>query len=715
VQETGISQLIARLAFEEKTDFARELQYKLGTMNGQAFQFNPELVRYFECADMMPIHDLETLVPTALVQLFPGPLITDPHIVPGQQDFDQDWQQASARQIMTQCRLQSITDPLHTTHVSAYGTRRVEMTRGGWIREVDANEPRLPVPYHASFIAGGCLIYEKTGMGKTRAAIRSMQANIQDYKQNPSEHANRCDVHRQFLPKTAMVVVPAHVLTTWKKALQDLWPNASVWTLENKKSFPNLAKALLPEHPHVATIDVLLVSRDALFKAVASDSHSTLVPKLDSMVGSTDEDINVLERVQFNTVILDEAHEYTVIGGTQSTANGGSAVPGKFKTFDGGMVITRSAVTIRKLAYGRSTILLTATPFRDTLSTPHTINNYLMMIGMTHTEFGPITPRPASYRETQTATLIHSHGHQYGMEIHQSHQSHPSQITAQCKTKLFFTTVDPHLLQRAQVAFVTSCVVHTNASMTLDVRSLDFTYSEHPLIRILGKLSARAESRCRTMPYPLHDHAGQKRRFESVIQQFKFPLGQSLQITSDRFFDRNPLPMPFGVIGLAARVDDQKDASVDNGHDIVRIANEVTLPPNHRPTGAIDLAYVRMLVTITRRGGSVIVYTGLGYDTPRLLVSLLAMYDIDVIELKGSAAQLQKRQKQFHSRPKQTILMLHPLHIDGTNIPEATHIVVLGEANQTELDQVIGRATRFGRVSPLYVIRLRLESDLPAQ
>jgi hypothetical protein len=252
--------------------------------------------------------------------------------------------------------------------------------------------------------------------------------------------------------------------------------------------------------------------------------------------------------------------------------------------------------------------------------------------------------------------------------------------------------------------------------MTLDVRSLDFTYSEHPLIRILGKLSARAESRCRTMPYPLHDHAGQKRAFEYVIQQFKFPLGQSLQITSDRFFDRNPLPMPFGVIGLAARVDDQKDASVDdNGHDIVRIANEVTLPPNHRPTGAIDLAYVRMLVTITRRGGSVIVYTGLGYDTPRLLVSLLAMYDIDVIELKGSAAQLQKRQKQFHSRPKQTILMLHPLHIDGTNIPEATHIVVLGEANQTELDQVIGRATRFGRVSPLYVIRLRLESDLPAQ
>lgn len=706
VQENNISQLVARLAFEETPDFARELQYKLGTMNGQAFQFNPELVRYFECADMMPIHALETLVPTARVQLFPGPLITDPHIVPGQQDVDQDWQQASARQIMTQCRLQSIADPLHTTHMSSYGTRRVEMTRGGWIREVDTNAPRLSVPYHASFIAGGCLLFEKTGMGKTRAAIRSMQANIQDYRHNQSEHANRCDVHRQFLPKTAMVVVPAHVLTTWKKALQDLWPNASVWTLENKKSFHNLAKALLPEHPHVATIDVLLVSRDALFKAVASDSHSSLVPKLDSLVGSTDENINVLERVQFNTVILDEAHEYAAIGGTTP-----STIPGKFKTFDGGMVITRSTVTIRKLAYGRSTILLTATPFRDTLSTPHSINNYLVMIGMTHTEFGPITPRPASYRETQTATLLHSR--QYDMEIQ---QSHPSQITAQCKTKLFFITVDPHLLQRAQVAFVTSCVVHTNASMTLDVRNLEFTYSEHPLIRILGKLSTFAESRCRTMPYPLHDHAGQKRAFEYVIQQFKFPLGESLQITVDRFFDRNPLPMAFGVIGLAARVDDQKDhAADDNGHDIVRIANEVFLPPNHKPTGAVDLASVRMLVTITRLGGSVIVYAGLGSDTPRLLVHLLAMYEIDVIEFKGSAAQLQKRQKQFHSRPKQTILMLHPLHIDGTNIPEATHIVVLGEANQTELDQVIGRATRFGRMSPLYVIRLRLASDVPVE
>jgi hypothetical protein len=502
-----------------------------------------------------------------------------------------------------------------------------------------------------------------------------------------------------------MVVVPAHVLSTWKKALQELWPNASVWTLENKKSFPNLAKALLPEHPHVATIDVLLVSRDTLFKATVSDSHSSLVPKLDSMVGSTDKDINVLERVQFNTVVLDEAHEYAVVGSALSTAQGGSAVPGKFKTFDGGMVTSRSAVTIRKLAYGRSTLLLTATPFRDIRSTPHTINNYLMMIGMTHTESGPITPRPASYRETQAAVVMNSH--KYGMAIH---QSHPSQITAQCKTKLFFTTVDPHLLQRAQVAFVTSCMIHTNASMTLDVRNLNFTYSEHPLIRILGKVTANAERRCRPIQLPQRDHTGQKRAFQNVIQSFKFPYDQLLQVASDRFFDDHSLPLPFGVIGLAARVDDQKDHDADdNGHDIVRIANDVFSPaPDHRRVRASDLAYVRMLVAITQRGGSVIVYAGLGYTTPRVLVHLLDTYNIHVIELKGTAAQLQKRQKQFHSCPEQTILMLHPLHIDGTNIPEATHIVVLGEANQTELDQVIGRATRFGRLSPLYVIRLRL-------
>ena len=135
------------------------------------------------------------------IQLSPGLLITDPQMVAGQQNEDQAWQQASARHIRTQCRLQSVEDPLYITHGSSYGTRRVEMTRGGWIREVDVNEPRLPVPHYASFIAGGCLLYEKTGMGKTRAAIRSIQANIQDYKHHRQEQANRCDVHRQFLPK----------------------------------------------------------------------------------------------------------------------------------------------------------------------------------------------------------------------------------------------------------------------------------------------------------------------------------------------------------------------------------------------------------------------------------------------------------------------------------------------------------------------------------
>jgi len=232
-----------------------------------------------------------------------------------------------------------------------------------------------------------------------------------------------------------MIVVPAHVFDTWQQALKDLWPNATVWCLRNQKSFSNLSQTLLPGHPHLTRIDVLLVSRDVFFRVVASDTHRNLEPTLDRLLGQESPDLNVLERVQFNTVVLDEAHAYTIFGNLPATYNGGVLVaPGKFRTFDGGVVFSRSAVTIRKLAYGRSTLLLTATPFPETMSTFHVLNNYLMMIGMTHTEYGPIVHGNTS-----------GNTHAPPRDGRAVHQSHPSQITPLCKTKMFFTTVDPSL------------------------------------------------------------------------------------------------------------------------------------------------------------------------------------------------------------------------------------------------------------------------------
>jgi len=111
--------------------------------------------------------------------------------------------------------------------------------------------------------------------------------------------------------------------------------------------------------------------------------------------------------------------------------------------------------------------------------------------------------------------------------------------------------------------------------MSVDVRTLYFTYSEHPLTHELRKVSERANLIFETTSLPLYDHVEQKRLVDFVIRNrcFSVPDVQSLQLISDSFFAQSPVFGPFGSIGLVARMDGPKDQCVDRGHDLARIAN----------------------------------------------------------------------------------------------------------------------------------------------
>jgi hypothetical protein len=528
-------------------------------------------------------------------------------------------------------------------------------------------------------------------MGKTRAAIRCMQANIQAV----GEHVQpvRHDPARVFLPQTVMVVVPAHVLQAWTVAIRDLWPTATTWTLHNRQSFANLSVALLPPGNAQTTVDVVLVSRDVFFTASAPDRGPTFLKpkwKEDQTVSSCNPDINIFERVQFNTVVLDEAHSYIGDGAASSAI--------KYNQFDGTMTFNQSAVVIRKLAYGRSTLLISATPFPGVVA--YAVNHYLLLIGMLHTTQGPVTPRPLSYEETQYVECLKYNG---------SKKTHPSQISRESqKTKVFVSIVDPQLLQRAQIVFLTHCVIHTDAILALDVQTLEFTYSDHPVVEAIDQFTShrRTVDEFRTTLIPPYNRRGQYVEYRDQMNRTQrgnyseraLHLEAILNGWYTSTTDKEDEAVPFGTLECSVTPTD--DATLG----IVQLANTIVIPMDTVPVCASDVAYLRILVAVAQQGGSIVAYVGRGYDVG-MLQRLLMQKGVHVTELKGSASQLKKKQKTFHEQPRQTILLLHPLHIDGVNIPEASHIVILGDVTPTELKQVIGRATRFGRTKPLYIIR----------
>jgi hypothetical protein len=354
------------------------------------------------------------------------------------------------------CQEKTIPDPLYTIHrVKVTDEIHVDMTRGGMVRETHINDASPPL---ASFTTGGQMLVE-TQSGETHTAIRSMRANLQ------KSDSGECDKYRVLLPKTGMVVCPKNAMQRWRTACREVWPTARVFEIKNKASFKRnggLSDALCPSSGD-STVDIVLLSRNVLFKEYKLNlwTPKLMKPKAE-MINNESRDIHILEKVIFNTVVITAAHAYTKMPDVTLSIG----------AINGGMVLNSAAVAIRKLAYGRSTILSTPTPFESSVLSDD-INNYMAMVGMVHTEYGPIMPRPTNYEETHRVMSMHAVQRWRGSVIPGSgtntrRSQHPSRIAGKGVTNVgFFLLVhDADVVHRAHIAFMSNCVAHTADSVS---------------------------------------------------------------------------------------------------------------------------------------------------------------------------------------------------------------------------------------------------------
>lgn len=101
------------------------------------------------------------------------------------------------------------------------------------------------------------------------------------------------------------------------------------------------------------------------------------------------------------------------------------------------------------------------------------------------------------------------------------------------------------------------------------------------------------------------------------------------------------------------------------------------------------------------------------YDNPFSLIhSELEQIQITVKQLKGNKDVIASTLKAFQ-RGDVEVLLLNSIEAGaGLNITDATHVVLLHAMTHEEEKQILGRAYRLGRTTPLEVIRLLHPDEL---
>ena len=77
--------------------------------------------------------------------------------------------------------------------------------------------------------------------------------------------------------------------------------------------------------------------------------------------------------------------------------------------------------------------------------------------------------------------------------------------------------------------------------------------------------------------------------------------------------------------------------------------------------------------------------------------------------IKGTTQQIQKTIDEYKTGDLQVLFLNSKFNGSGINLQETTDIIIYHEMNDSTKTQIIGRANRIGRVSPLYVHHLLSE------
>lgn len=605
---------------------------------------------------------------------------------------DRPWQQLSTHLVSG---IQTVPDPLYqvaaTTITSEDGqTLQLKFTRSGWYH-VAACSLRThvtgawrPASIHihgqdgtgATLTFRGGMVFQDTGTGKTRVAINVIRNN---HREAPPAAPRRV-FFRTMLPSTSLVVVPSHTIDGWQTKIYHNWPECKLYVvtrlvhlvMKHDGTRKRKHGAAAPVAVRLADYDVVLLSRNVFFK----DVSTTLRPKKDIW---TEVATVTMLKSHFNTTIVDEAHAYL-----------DSRWPPGCVQLGAGMTL------LRALASAQHTVLLTATP-KLTHAYYHALQ-YAVLIGTTHSLYGDLAPRPLSYTETRIVQHL-SHGHVVHHPSRAHHGSRDSRLM-----------LDPMLQQSVLHAFYEHVLVHMDATHGVPVlhsvvgfvphpgrrlfRTYAFPHHQFPeklYIHSMGQQQQQLINLVHTEVYVRHNQQGRV-----VYQHPSVPYRQQLLDAIAELYTDNLAISRISATHL--HLSTPHTTTMDQC--LLDAANQVPVT-TEQPIQQYTMAMLRVLVALQKQKARVLVYK----PDPDLVLIAKKHHNLNILSLQGNAVHLSYRLQQFEeTKEHNVILAIHPRHIDGTDLPSATHIVVPSNIDNTVQQQLVGRATRYGRTSVVRII-----------
>ena len=614
---------------------------------------------------MMVLQPLNTEIPIDTTPCTGGLQETHERVFAETKSTDQCWQMVSTRQTNTRLYQSSVPDPAYEMfEVTLNAETKIQYRRNGYYRIVPHIVRREVSP--SSFTFGGAMLFEQTGVGKTRVVVRLMSLLR---GQEEKYQADRLDAQRVFLPYTSIVVVPPHVVDSWVTNIKEVWPSCQLRVVrttsdleyEHTSDAKRVRAPLREQLLHGNMLDVVLVSRD-LF--VTLRPNTMFQPKPDTV--SFQSVLSMFREVQFQLAVLDEAHLYV------------NNVPD---------TITPQAVVVRTHAYAYTTLLVTATPVADRGS----VLQYAHLVGVSHTRGGQLSYKPLSQCDRQERQFLYSEA------IHPTNLLSPSLLQVHGSRWTYRWMVDSALVDCLTHAFTHHCVTHTNACVELPVRNVTLQYTRHPFEQQLGRY------RMRVLIQHSDVAAQHAAHLEMTYQILPVEERMRLQRVLDELYTKTDAQSVLDRVGTITVVGTEHRIPLD----IVTLVTAANKQLNFKlPTYELtDLVWFRLIVTLCEQEAKVL----LCIKNASQVKKYLALYTpIRALELKGTVYAMENIMRQFHTNPSANILILHPNHIDGTNIPEITHVLV-DNVRSDQFQQIVGRATRFGRQTALSVITIRPE------
>jgi len=102
------------------------------------------------------------------------------------------------------------------------------------------------------------------------------------------------------------------------------------------------------------------------------------------------------------------------------------------------------------------------------------------------------------------------------------------------------------------------------------------------------------------------------------------------------------------------------------------------------------------------------------YDNPfTAMESTIDALGVKVKQLKGNKDAIAATLRAFQGGDLKCLLLNSHYAGSGLNITAATHVILLHAMTHEEEKQILGRAYRMGRTTPLYFIRLLHSDEMP--